>query len=860
MELSPFLHIFNKNTDTNEINPEEMSYNFPFELDVFQKEGIYRIHNNENVLITAHTGSGKTVLAQYAIAHCQAIGKKVIYTSPIKSLSNQKYAEFREKFESVGIMTGDIKVNPEAQCVIMTTEILRNLLYKNSVTKLSKDILQESSISNQLSQSIVNSYAQFSAYDIDVNEIGAVIFDEVHYFNDEDRGKVWEETIILLPPEIVLVMLSATIDKADVFASWIGDIKQKPINLITTSHRVVPLSFYYWKSHMVDMNKSNHKLETKWDLIEIMDEKGVFKNYETIKRNTSNKSNGVYEMNKIMDTLLEHLEEQKFLPCLFFVLSRNKCEELAKITRKSFLTPEEIAEVNRTFDYYMKDDRNVYEKLPEFHNIKKYLLKGVCYHHSTVIYMMREIIEILLSKGLIKVLFGTESLAIGINFNIKTVVFAGLTKYDNSGLRSLKTSEFKQMSGRAGRRGIDKCGRVIILPTFELPSEIELREIMVGKNQIIESKFNLSYQIVLKAIFNNSDVDIHALLSNTLMYREHAKIKKQCLDENTEYEKQLKELELTLLPSNQSTEDTLKIKRLNEINAKLNDTFFSLKKKDRMKLEEELKTIEKAININNVNNNGDGINSKQIIEKQEQINILMQKIDKNNKSIFHYETIFSLTIQKIEKILLEENFISIDSNSNLPKYKITQKGIIASSMNECSELVLADIIYSGLLDNLNMADFIGIISVFLNEGNDTTYISDLQDSAISKNVITILNEIEKLCKYYSEKEDDNQLYINNNYGIYLENIHYVTMWCNEISIEEIIAYSLSISSSDYRDSRNKEFSVGNFIKLILRINNTMENVYSILLTLNKFELCEKLENYNKILIRDITTINSLYIK
>ena len=186
-------------------------YNFGFEVDYFQKHAITSINNGDNILITAHTGSGKTVPAIYGIHHSQKKGKKILYTSPIKSLSNQKYQELSQKFDSVGILTGDIKFNPDAQCVILTTEILRNMLYKKTDDGLSLD------------------------------DVDKIIFDEIHYINDPHRGKVWEETLILLPPRIQLIMLSATIDKAEQFASWIGDLKKVPIALIPTDKRVVPL-------------------------------------------------------------------------------------------------------------------------------------------------------------------------------------------------------------------------------------------------------------------------------------------------------------------------------------------------------------------------------------------------------------------------------------------------------------------------------------------------------------------------------------------------------------------------------------------------------------------------------------------
>ena len=179
-------------------------YHPGFELDDFQKHAITAIKNNETVLVTAHTGSGKTVPAIFGIADSLKKNKKIIYTSPIKSLSNQKLYELKQKFPDIGILTGDIKFNPDAQCVIMTTEILRNILY------------------------------QKESQHVSIDEIDKVIFDEVHYINDPDRGRVWEECIILMPPEITLIMLSATIDKAEEFASWIGNIKQKVTNLIPT--------------------------------------------------------------------------------------------------------------------------------------------------------------------------------------------------------------------------------------------------------------------------------------------------------------------------------------------------------------------------------------------------------------------------------------------------------------------------------------------------------------------------------------------------------------------------------------------------------------------------------------------------
>lgn len=198
---------------------DQLACEFPFPLDPFQKHAVKAIHNGHNVLVTAKTGSGKTMVGEYLIHHCLKKGQRVFYTTPIKSLSNQKFHDLKQMFPSVGILTGDIKYKPDAQILIMTTEILRNLLYKEGTQTAHLGITAQISLEN----------------------LGGVVFDEVHYINDRERGKVWEETMILLKPSIQLVLLSATIDKPELFAAWLGDLKQIPIHLISTNYRIVPL-------------------------------------------------------------------------------------------------------------------------------------------------------------------------------------------------------------------------------------------------------------------------------------------------------------------------------------------------------------------------------------------------------------------------------------------------------------------------------------------------------------------------------------------------------------------------------------------------------------------------------------------
>ena len=806
-KLSPYLNIFDNNICENIIPDEDLAYNFPYPLDPFQQEGIYRIYKNENILITAHTGSGKTVLAIYAIAHCLKNNKKVLYTSPTKSLSNQKYAEFIEKFGnngSVGIMTGDIKMNPDAQCVIMTTEILRNILYKHTA----RDTEKENIVNNSL---------------IDISDVGAVIFDEVHYINDPDRGKVWEESIILLPKEITLVMLSATIDKPEVFASWIGDIKEKSISLIPTSHRVVPLKHYFWKSYVFD---NNGKDDLRWELLEILDDKGKFKNYDLMKKNYK-----INDINKLMDKLVTFLVDQNYIPALFFKFSRKKCESICKTVRKNLLTFEEISIVENTFNYYMKDYKKTYEVLPQYQDVYSQLKKGVVYHHSGLIPILKEIIEILYSKGLVKILFATETFAIGVNMPTKTVLFSDLEKYDNKGLRSLRTDEYLQMSGRAGRRGLDKFGSVIILPTMELPDQTSFKNTLTGKSPMLNSKFKLSYQFVLKTLCSNV-FDMNNFLSKTLVMNENDKKTIFMYIEKKNLETKINKIKFS--------EDNIKLMNdYQKIYKKLTDTFFVVKKKDKDKLEKDKKNIENSHNFKELYN-----------EYQDYCNYLkeLENIDNN---IWWYNNSLKNNIDIIVKLLEEEGYVtsndeSVNKNILFQNKQITTKGIIAMGINECQELLFTEMIYQGFLDNLEFPEIVAVISCFINERDQSSeerYISDLN---VSKSIKNILNKLKLLSEDFIKKEDKSKLYIESDYNLYLDFIEPSYIWAKGESINEVYKYT-----SIYD---------GNFVKAIMRINNICENLMDICKNIERYDICSKLENYDKILIRDITSINSLYVK
>jgi len=469
----------------------------PYPLDPFQQYALEAIHKQNNVFICAKTGSGKTAVAELGIYRALDKKQRIFYTTPIKSLSNQKFSDLTKQFPhvSVGIMTGDIKFQPDAQILVMTTEILRNLLYKQGTKTQTLGLTASLSLDN----------------------LGLVIFDECHYINDPDRGKVWEETMILIPPQVQLILLSATVEKPAIFAQWLGQLKKVPIYCIETQYRIVPLT------HAI-INPTTDEFQTTLTAGSELFQDRIYRDYltqlkaikdghATFKEKVHNKvlsgekgavegkirpKTFVHQLNHTLQLLLNRGQ----LPALFFVFSRKGCESLASKVEHNFLDTNESSQVLHTMNYHLHPFKESLESLPQYHQIRDLLLKGIAYHHSGLLPLLKEIIEILFTKGLVKLLSATETFAVGLNMPTKTVVFTGLSKYDDltKGQRLLRTDEYTQMAGRAGRRGKDKEGLVLYLPERDPVSVYELQQIMKGSKQPVLSRMDFGYDFLLKTL------------------------------------------------------------------------------------------------------------------------------------------------------------------------------------------------------------------------------------------------------------------------------------------------------------------------------------------------------------------------
>ncbi|TKY60772.1 HUA ENHANCER 2 [Spatholobus suberectus] len=456
-------------TLSNPLHLGPMAKSYPFALDPFQQVSIACLERNESVLVSAHTSAGKTAVAEYAIAMSFRDKQRVIYTSPLKALSNQKYRELSQEFRDVGLMTGDVTLSPNATCLVMTTEILRGMLYRGS------EVLKE---------------------------VAWVIFDEIHYMKDRERGVVWEESIIFLPPAIKMVFLSATMSNATEFAEWICNIHKQPCHVVYTDFRPTPLQHYVFPMGgsglylVVDENE-----QFREDNFLKLQDTFVKQNLADGKRGgkgggrggKGGNASGGSDIYKIVKMIME----RKFQPVIIFSFSRRECEQHAmSMSKLDFNTQEEKETVEDVFRNAVlclnEEDRS----LPAIELMLPLLQRGIAVHHSGLLPVIKELVELLFQEGLVKALFATETFAMGLNMPAKTVVFTAVKKWDGDSHRYIGSGEYIQMSGRAGRRGKDERGICIIMIDEQMEMN-NLKDMVLGKPAPLVSTFRLSYYSIL---------------------------------------------------------------------------------------------------------------------------------------------------------------------------------------------------------------------------------------------------------------------------------------------------------------------------------------------------------------------------
>jgi superfamily II RNA helicase len=440
---------------------------FPFKLDDFQLDAIHRIDEGHSVLVCAPTGAGKTVIAEYAIHKALGKQQRVFYTTPLKALSNQKFRDLGAMLgeERVGLLTGDISINREADVVVMTTEVFRNMLYGTTL----------------------------GAVETNLRDVSFVILDEVHYMNDEQRGTVWEESIVYCPPPVQLVALSATVANSEDMAAWMRSV-HGDTTLISTDYRPVPLHFHYFEGrHLTPLLRRSRP--------------GDFKS--RVDMGTQRRLRR-RDLMPAPDALVEELAEKEMLPAIYFVFSRKGCDDaMLTSAHLQLLGEEEVDRVEQILDRYVKEYPSVLD-----HTHMPYLFRGLAVHHAGMLPTWKVLVERLFQAGLIKVVFATETLAAGINMPARTTILSSITKRGDEGHRSLTASEFLQMSGRAGRRGMDRVGNVVVVAS-PYQTLADAQRLAMAPPDPLGSHFTPTYGMVLNLLQRHTLEEAEFLISRS---------------------------------------------------------------------------------------------------------------------------------------------------------------------------------------------------------------------------------------------------------------------------------------------------------------------------------------------------------
>jgi len=441
---------------------ESFKARYAFPLDDFQLRAISAILDGKSVIVSAPTGSGKTLVAEFAIHAALHRGRRIAYTTPLKALSNQKYADFGRQWgaENVGILTGDVKVNPRAPVVVMTTEILRNMFYSGGLPGLD-----------------------------------TVVLDECHYMGDEGRGTVWEEIIVNCPKDVALVALSATVRNVNEIADWIG-LVHRPIVAVTHPHRPVPLQYL-----VADLSGEIHTYDAvRHGKVRLLGEERDSGGYN---------DRGRWYTRRVVDptVMLDELESRGWLPAIYFIFSRAGCEramETVLAEGKPLLSREQRRQVDEAIREQIGENPTIAES-PLNQTIFQALGMGVGLHHAGILPTVKRFTELLFERGLCKVVSATETMSLGIHMPAKSVVLQSLTKRTDRGFRSLTHNELTQMAGRAGRRGIDPEGKCVMALDVRDGFD-DMKRVVDGPPEPVVSQFKLGYGSVALLLSTGSDL------------------------------------------------------------------------------------------------------------------------------------------------------------------------------------------------------------------------------------------------------------------------------------------------------------------------------------------------------------------
>ena len=877
---------------------------YPYELHDFQKWTVEAIVSRNHALICAPTGSGKTFGGDFALSFFhgqgnrpsgldtslgkspngvrQSIRRKTIYTCPIKALSNEKFYQFTRKYPDIsfGLITGDIRCNPDADVLIMTTEILLNKL----VSLQNKDIQIKTITNNNKS------------FEMDIpEELACVVFDEIHMIGDEGRGTVWENTLMMLPAHVQIVGLSATLAVPERFAAWIENLHKeshssssnnnlnepnKQVYLAKKTVRAVPLTHYAFITSPAGIFKKIKDKTTQQEIrkqidkpIILQDAQGRFQdaNYSTIQKTLGqfNQARSNAKRSHVLNQVCKHMVEHEMFPALCYVFSRKKLEQCAHEVGTNLLEFDSKIPytVDRECEQLLRERLPNFEEylhLPEYVNLVALLRKGIAIHHAGLMPVLKEMVELLFARGYIKLLFCTETMSVGINLPVKTTIFTDVHKFscdssgNGAGRRQLHSFEMTQAAGRAGRLGIDTVGNVIHLNNlFPEVDAASYKKMLQGTPQKLKSKFRLSYSMVLQQILlNEKQEDKEDGKTNSLDLNAYASKSMVVAD----FQSELEACRTTLAKKQQEkAEQQIQSIEIDALN-RYHHCFTTLPKsvnKQRKELTKEMDALHTKHGEAALKNGLHALKQRQKLDDE---------IEDASNEIKYMENYMRLEINKVLGLLEDCQFIGTKSATTPSLVKAT----IAQKIHEVPCLPWAELIV-GLdagskpirpyidstvkFTELNAKELVTMLSCFTsvrvsdNEADKQTHLPD--EAIIGRNVRDVMECMQTLYKEFDEQESICYVDSGEEYTMHFDLMGLMEEWCKSETVAE--------SKAVLQQVEQRGIFLGEFVKALLKINSVAAELETVAEYLGNLEWLASLREIPKLTLKFVVTNQSLYV-
>jgi superfamily II RNA helicase len=799
---------------------------YAYPLHDFQKWCVEAIVEGHHVLACCPTGSGKTFGGEFALEHMFGKGKKTIYCSPIKALSNQKFYDFSKKYPdiSIGLITGDIKTNPDADVLIMTTEILLNKLYQ---TKSQAKTLV--------------------SFDMDIqNDLGCVVFDEIHMINDAARGHVWEQSILLLPRHIQIVGLSATLDDPEKFAYWLEmrgqqtNASGKDVYLTRKLIRAVPLIHYSFLTTISSVPKIIKDKALQQEIADVTDKPiviqnaaGVFNelNYAKVSKviNLFGKHDIRIRRQHVLNKVAEHLVQNEMLPALCYVFSRKQLERCAQEMTTNILefdskvpytVDRECEQIIRRLPNYQE-----YLHLPEYQNLVQLLRKGVGIHHAGLMPVLREMVELLFTRGFIKILFCTETMSVGINLPVKTTIFTEVSKYDGVSMRMLLGHEYTQAAGRAGRLGLDKVGHVIHLNNlFHDVESASYRTMMKGAPQTLTSKFKISYNLLLNLI------DIGD--TNLIDFSRKSMLTNEIDSELGDILARINQLQMVAYMEKSPFQTRTPIEVVEQ--------YYELCDQKQNAVNKKRKDIDRQIQAiveNHSHLEQDKFVLKKVIDSRRELVCLQSQFENTEKYIDN-------NVKAILQLLVEQGFVDDTAT------KLTPAGTIAGQLKEVHCLVFAKLLPD--IQELTVKQLVTLFSCFTSV-NVMEEFKESVPNTDDRQIVRILKNVDEMFGFYINKES-RELRIDSgmDYTMQYDLINYVGHWCDATNEEECKLVLQRLNAE-------KLIFLGEFVKALLKVNNISAEFEKVAELTGNVAFLSRLKEISQKTMKFVVTNQSLYV-